>query len=38
MKWLVSLAIGVYLMRKHGILEMLVAALLIYAVLSILFR
>lgn len=35
-KWLISLAIGVYLMRKHGILEMLVMALLIYMALSIL--
>lgn len=35
-KWLISLAIGVCLMRKHGILEMLVMALLIYMALSIL--
>lgn len=36
LKWLISLAIGVYLMRRHGVLEMLVVALLIYAALSIL--
>lgn len=36
MKVLVSLILGVLLMRKHGILEMLVAAICIFILLQVL--